>query len=81
MATGNAPNVHDPEAMRLAGIALEDCDAVVMKSGMHFHLSFADLCPTASVATPGLATDQLATLPFEHVRPIYPLDDVAWKKE
>ncbi len=78
VATTRAPNVHDPAALELAGLDIDDLDVIVLKSGMHFHLSFSDICPSVSVATPGFATYRLDTLPYENARPVYPLDAIEW---
>lgn len=81
VATTRAPNAHDPAAIGLASLDLDEIDVVVLKSGMHFHLSFSAICPCVSVATPGFATDRLDTLPYESARPVYPLDDIEWSSE
>jgi microcystin degradation protein MlrC len=78
IATSKAPNVHDPEAFEALGLPIRSHDVIVLKSGLHFHLSFAGLCTTRSVATPGLSTADLSLLPFASARPIYPLDEVVW---
>jgi microcystin degradation protein MlrC len=76
VATTRAPNVHDPEAFEALGLPVASYDVVVLKSGLHFHLSFSGLRDTISVATPGLSTADLSQLPFSAARPIYPLDSL-----
>jgi len=66
----------DAQHLRSVGISPEWCKIIVVKSATGWRAAFGDLAGLVlSVATPGICTADLATLPYEHLRrPIFPLD-------
>jgi len=65
-----------PEAFTSQGIDIGDLDFLVVKSGYHFKMFFADIATPLCVDTPGLTVFHFEDLPFRRGRPFYPLDDI-----
>jgi len=66
----------DAQHLRSVGISPEWCRVIVVKSATGWRAAFGELAGLVlSVATPGICTADLATLPYARVRrPIFPLD-------
>lgn len=69
----------DPGCYLDAGIDLDAMDLIVVKSGYHFKLAFADMGECACAETPGLTGYHPERLPFERARPLYPLDRFSYR--
>lgn len=81
IVTENRIQTLDPELFRAVGIAPEERRALVVKSSVHFRAGFEPLASEIiEVDAPGLASPDLAALPYRRVRrPIWPLDeDASW---
>lgn len=64
----------DPAAFRSQGLIIEQFDAVVVKSGYHFKLSFASTGDCVVADTPGISNYRPGRLPFIRRRPSFPED-------
>ena len=64
----------DPGYFRAMGLAPEEAEVVVVRSGYHFSLNFAALGECVTVDTPGMTAYRVSELPFTVARPFYPLD-------
>lgn len=74
LITQDAVMSQDPGCYIDAGIDLSEAGIIVVKSGYHFKLAFAEIGVCACAETPGLTSYRPERLPFERARPLYPLD-------
>ncbi len=66
---------HDPAVFTSQGIALDDLDFIVVKSGYHFKLNFAAVATPLLVRTPGVGYYTKGLLAYERAR-FWPENDV-----
>ncbi|MCB0998587.1 MAG: M81 family metallopeptidase [Acidimicrobiales bacterium] len=83
VGVSSAPvQVADPDTLEHAGLRPAAARVTVVKSRGHFRAGFAHLFADdriVEVGAPGVATPELHTLPWRHLRrPVFPLDDVEW---
>ncbi|MBJ7577883.1 M81 family metallopeptidase [Devosia sp. MC532] len=71
----------DPNNFVVMGIEPQLYDIVVTRSGYHYTMNFAEAGECVVVQTPGMTSYQVENLPFKRARPIYPLDDIAYKPQ
>lgn len=81
VVTTLVPNVHDPAFYAAVGLPVASQKAVVARSANHYKLSFAGSAVPMTVDTAGMTAFRPHDLPFAHVRPVYPLDDIEWTPE
>lgn len=81
LITQDAVMSQDPGCYLDAGIDLDAVDLIVVKSGYHFKLAFADMGDCACAETPGLTGYHPERLPFDLARPLYPLDTPAYRPQ
>ncbi|MBO1112605.1 M81 family metallopeptidase [Bordetella petrii] len=79
LITQDAIMSQDPGCYLDAGIDLDAADIIVVKSGYHFKLAFDTLGACACAETPGLTGYHPERLPFGRARPLYPLDEIAFR--
>lgn len=79
LITQDAVMSQDPGCYLDAGIDLDSADLIVVKSGYHFKLAFADMGDCACAETPGLTGYHPERLPFDLARPLYPLDSSMYR--
>ncbi|MCD0504819.1 M81 family metallopeptidase [Bordetella petrii] len=79
LITQDAIMSQDPGCYLDAGIDLDTAGIIVVKSGYHFKLAFDTLGVCACAETPGLTGYHPERLPFDRARPLYPLDEIAYR--
>ncbi|KRE09647.1 hypothetical protein ASE63_03680 [Bosea sp. Root381] len=81
VVTSLVPNAHDPAFYDCVGLPLSSQRAVVARSANHYKLSFAGVAIPVTVDTAGMTAFRPQDLPFDKIRPVYPLDEVHWDFE
>ncbi|MGE8686869.1 MAG: M81 family metallopeptidase [Achromobacter sp.] len=81
LITQDAVMSQDPGCYLDAGMDLDATDLIVVKSGYHFKLAFADIGECACAETPGLTGYHPDQLPFDRARPLYPLDTFSYRPQ
>jgi microcystin degradation protein MlrC len=69
----------DPRIYEAVGISLADRNVVVVRSGYHFSLNYADVGECVTCDTIGMTAYRPAEQPFTVARPFYPLDDMDYQ--
>jgi microcystin degradation protein MlrC len=74
---------YDPALYRSVGLKPSEAHVVVVKSPTNFRWTYDGIAREALyVDAPGASSPRLASLPYRNViRPLYPLDDLAWGGE